>query len=416
VTTDTPAGAGNQAGAQAKIQGLTRALLQFMDEGVYPGEPEFQSYVVSAGPTDWPPVTDRLIEEARRRGLWNALLPVGASRGDLGEHDLAPLIEITGRSPFLATDALNLATPDSENIKLLDAYGTEEQRHEWLEPLLSGRIRSAYCMTEPDAAGSDPARLNTRIDIARNQVVVTGTKHWCTGAASPRCRLLVVVGVTDPDALRHRRLGLILIPIDAPGVHVEGHRSVFGYQDGHRGGRPTIRLDQVQMPRSALLGDPGDGFSLAQALLGPARLHHCMRLIGVGERALELLCLRALDRDVADGVLADQGVIQGWIADARIALVHIRALVRETAWHLDIGGDADIPTELSILKASTPVTVQRIVDRAIQAFGADGLSHELPLAMLWTYARTLRLSDGPDEVHRRVVARSELRRTRARKQ
>jgi acyl-CoA dehydrogenase len=197
-------------------------------------------------------------------------------------------------------------------------------------------------------------------------------------------------------------------------VHVEGHRFIFGYQDGHRGGRPTIRLDQVRVPRSSLLGDPGDGLSLAQALLGPARLHHCMRLIGVGERALQLLCDRALDRQVAGGLLADQGVVQGWITDARIALEHIRALVWQTALHLDNGGLADISTELSILKASTPVTVERIVDRAIQAFGADGLSHEQPLAMLWTYARTLRLSDGPDEVHRRVVARRELRRARAR--
>jgi acyl-CoA dehydrogenase len=393
-------------------QTLRETLVQFMDDCVYPSEAEFQAHVVSAGPADWPPVTDRLTAEARRRGLWNALLPIG--RGDRGERELAPLMEITGRSPFLATDALNLATPDSENIKLLAAYGTDEQRQEWLEPLLAGSIRSAYCMTEPGAAGSDPGHLTTSIQARGDQLVVKGTKHWCTGAASPRCRLLVVVGVTDPDAPRDRRLGLVLIPRDAPGVHVEGHRSVFGYQDGHRGGRPNIRLDHVTVHRSCLLGDPGDGLALAQTLLGPARLHHCMRLIGVGERALELLCDRALDREVAGGRLADQGVVQGWITDARIALEHIRALVWQTALHLDARGPADVSTELSILKASTPVTVERIVDRAIQAFGADGLSHEQPLAMLWTYARTLRLSDGPDEVHRRVVARSELRQARAR--
>jgi acyl-CoA dehydrogenase len=393
---------------------LTQALDDFMDECVYPSEAEFQNYVVSAGPADWPPVTDRLIAEAHRRGLWNALIPVGTSRAVYGERDLASLIETTGRSPFLATDALNLATPDSENMKLLDAYGTDEQRQEWLEPLLTGHIRSAYCMTEPGSAGSDPGRFTTTIDVRGDQLVVTGLKHWCTGAASPRCRLLIVVGVTDPAASRDRRLGLVLIPIGASGVHVEGNRSVFGYQDGHRGGRPTIRLDNVRLPRASLLGNPGDGVFLAQSLLGPARLHHCMRLIGVGERALELLCDRALGRDVASGLLADQGVVQGWITDARIALDHIRALVRQTARRLDEGDDDELSTALSILKASTPVTVERIVDRALQTFGADGLSHELPLAMLWTYARTLRLSDGPDEVHRRVVARRELRRARAR--
>jgi acyl-CoA dehydrogenase len=395
---------------------LTQTLLDFMAECVYPGEAEFQASVVAGGPADWPSVTDRLSEEARRRGLWNALLPIGPDTAVRSERDLAPLIEITGRSPFLATDALNLATPDSENMKLLDAYGTDEQRQEWLAPLLGGRVRSAYCMTEPGAAGSDPGRLTTSIEPHGDQLVVTGTKHWCTGASSPRCRLLVVVGATDPAARLDRRLGVVLIPVDTPGVHVHGHRSVFGYQDGHRGGRPTIHLDHVRVPRSALLGDPGGGLSLAQALLGPARLHHCMRLIGVGERALELLCARALGRDVAGGVLADQGVVQGWIADARIALEHTRALVWQTARHLDEGGDGQTSTELSIIKASTPATVEGIVDRAIQTFGADGLSHELPLAMLWTYARTLRLSDGPDEVHRRVVARSELRRAQARTQ
>jgi acyl-CoA dehydrogenase len=392
--------------------GLAERLSKFMDEFVYPAELEFQTDVVSAGPADWPQVADRLAAEARRRGLWNALLAIGDGR-TLSESELAPLLEITGWSPFLAADALNLSTPDSENILLLQSRGTKEQADEWLEPLLEARIRSSYCMTEPGAAGSNPASISTRIESRGSDLVITGTKHWCTGAASPRCKLLIVLGVSDPEAPKDRRHSLVLVPADAPGVRIDGHRSVFGYREGHRGGRSTVTFDAVTVPRSAYLGPPGEGLSLAQTLLGPARLHHCMRLIGVGERALQLLCERALGRRVGSGVLADEGVVQGWISDARIAIDHLRALVRHTAVLLDQGEDPDIAVRLSVLKASAPGSIERIVDRAIQAFGADGLSHELPLAMLWTYARTLRISDGPDEIHRRVVVRAELRKARA---
>jgi acyl-CoA dehydrogenase len=352
---------------------------------------------------------DVLRDAARRHGLWNALLPLERTGVTLRQRELAPLVEVTGRSPFLASDALNLATPDAENIKLLDACGTATQQNRWLDPLLDGTIRSSYCMTEPGVAGSDPDAMRTVIDIGDGTVTLNGAKHWCTGAASPDCRLLVVVAASDPDAARGARHTICLVPAQAPGVTISGGHTVFGYHDGHRGGRPTITFHDVTLPVDSILGHAGEGLGLAQRLLGPARLHHCMRLVGTAERALELLCARARERTIGWRRLADDGTVQDRIAEARIRIEHLRALVHHTADLIDAGDTDAARRQISVLKASAPLAVEWICDQAIQVHGADGLSHELPLAMLWTYARTLRFSDGPDEAHRRSVARTELR-------
>ena len=388
---------------------LIDRLVAFLRHDVEPAEAAFGDAVVHSRPTDRPAVMDTLRDLAHRRGLWNALLPLDRTGVKLTQRQLVPLIEVTGRSPFLASDALNLATPDAENAKLLDACGSAEQQQRWLDPLLQGTIRSSYCMTEPGAAGSDPQAMITTIDTGKEAVTVTGTKHWCTGAAAPDCQLLVVVGISHPEDSPQGRHTICLVPTATPGVHIHGDRTILGYQDGHRGGRPSITLDQVQLPRSSILGEPGQGLVLAQRLLGPARLHHCMRLVGTAERALQLLCERSGQRRIAGSALADVGVVRDWIAEARIRIEHLRALVAYTADLIDAGQASTARREISVLKASAPASVEWIVDKAIQAHGADGLSHELPLAMLWTYARTLRFSDGPDEAHRASIAAHELR-------
>lgn len=391
---------------------LADDLAAFITERVVPAEPEFLAAAVGSGAHERPKVMDELQTQARNRGLWNVLLSVGDRSRQLDQRTLAPMIELTGHSPILAPDALNMSTPDSENMRLLDLYGTPEQRERWLTPSLAGTMRSALCITEPGVSGSDATQVATRIETRGDQLVVTGTKHWCTGAADPRCGVLLVVGVTDPDADRHARHGIVLVPRDAPGVTIEATSSVFGWRDGARGGRASVRLDGVAVPRSSLVGEPGAGFALMQTLLNPARLQHCMRLVGTAERALELLCRRVLDRRAFGSSLADQGVVQDWIAESRIRIEHLRALVRHGAEVVDTAGDDEATAVVAVLKASAPVTVEWIVDKAMQAHGADGFSHATPLAMLWAYARTLRVSDGPDEVHRRAVARRELRRYR----
>ena len=388
---------------------LVEQVAAFMDDCVYPAEPGFLAEAVAGGPADRPSVMDNLQNEARRRGLWDTLLPVGDNAARLDQRTLNPLVELTGRSPVLAPDALNLATPDSENMRLLDAYGTSEQQAAWLTPSLEGSIRSALCITEPGLSGADPTEIATTIETRGDSLVITGQKHWCTGAADARCKVLLVVGVCDPDAPRHARHGIALVPTDTPGVEIDGAHSVFGYHDGFRGGRASVRLDSVVVPRSALLGEPGTGFALMQTLLGPARLQHCMRLVGVAERALELLCRRAADRTAFGEPLADKGLVQDWVAESRIRIEHLRALVAHGAEVVDTGDDRAAATVVAVLKASAPASVEWIVDKAIQVHGADGFSHGTPLAMLWTYARTLRVSDGPDEVHRRTVALRELK-------
>ncbi|MFI0941882.1 acyl-CoA dehydrogenase family protein [Streptomyces sp. NPDC021020] len=396
----------------ARTEELRAKLGAFLDEHVYPAEAVFAAQHEQAGPEKhWtvPPVVAELKAEARRQGLWNLFLP-GELGAGLTNLQYAPLAEITGRSPFLAPAALNCAAPDTGNMEVLAEFGTPEQRKEWLEPLLSGDIRSAFAMTEPDVASSDATNIETRIERDGDTYVVNGRKWYISGAMNPDCAVLIVMGKTDPTAERHRQQSQILVPRDTPGVEVRRGMRLFGYDDADHGGHAEVVFHDVRVPAANLIGEEGGGFAIAQARLGPGRIHHCMRLIGMAERALELMCRRAADRVAFGKPLAAQGVVQEWIADSRVEIEQLRLLVLKTAWLMDTVGNKGAHTEIQAIKIATPATVQRIVDRAIQAHGAAGVSQDSPLARLWSGARSLRLADGPDEVHRRSLARRELAR------
>ncbi|WP_329110700.1 acyl-CoA dehydrogenase family protein [Micromonospora sp. NBC_01699] len=384
-------------------------LLDFMTERIYPAEAEFAEQVATGDPWTRPPVVDRLAVEARRRGLWNLFLP-GEHGAGLTNLQYAPLAEIIGRSPGLAPAALNCAAPDTGNMELLAEFGTAEQRERWLTPLLDGRIRSAFAMTEPDVASSDATNIATRIERDGDDYVVNGRKWFVTGAMNPRCEIFVVLGRTDPDGPRHRRHSQLLVPRDTAGVTVRRGMRVFGYDDGDHGGHAEIDFVDVRVPVGNLVGAPGDGFAISQARLGPGRVHHCMRLIGMAERALELMCRRVGARQAFGGPLADQGVIQDWIAESRVRIEQARLLVLKTAWLMDTVGNRQAHTEIQAIKIVVPGAVEWILDRAIQAHGAAGVGQDFPLAAMWARARTIRIADGPDEVHRRSLARRELRR------
>jgi acyl-CoA dehydrogenase len=394
-----------------RTEELRGQLLEFLDEHVYPAEPVFAEQVAAAtDPWDTPPVVEDLKAAARARGLWNLFLPDERYGAGLTNLQYAPLAELTGRSPHLAPVALNCAAPDTGNMELLALAATDAQRKEWLEPLLDGRIRSAFCMTEPDVASSDATNIATRLERDGDSYVVTGRKWWSSGALAPRCTLLIVMGVTDPDGESHRRQSMLLVPKDTPGVEVRRGMTVYGYTDGSHGGHAEIAFDGARVPADNLLGEQGGGFALAQARLGPGRIHHCMRLIGMAERAVDLMCSRAVARTAFGRPLADQGVVREWIADARVALEQLRLLVLKTAWLMDTVGNREAHTEIQAIKIATPIGVEEILDHAVQLHGAAGVSQDTPLASLWAHARTLRLADGPDEVHRRSLARRELRR------
>ncbi|MGW4499984.1 acyl-CoA dehydrogenase family protein [Micromonospora sp. NPDC004336] len=389
---------------------LRERLLAFMAERVYPAEPVFAEQV-RAGADPWaaPPVVAELQAEARRRGLWNLFLPGGHGAG-LTNLQYAPLAEITGRSPALAPVALNCAAPDTGNMELLAEFGTPAQRERWLTPLLDGRIRSAFAMTEPAVASSDATNIATRIERDGDDYVVNGRKWFVTGALNPRCAVFVVMGRTDPTAPRHRRQSQILVPRDTPGVTVRRGLRTFGYDDGDHGGHAEIDFVDARVPAENLVGAEGDGFAISQARLGPGRVHHCMRLLGMAERAVELMCRRVADRHAFGGPLAGQGVIRDWIAEARVRIEQARLLVLKTAWLMDTVGNRAAHTEIQSIKIAVPATAEWVIDRAIQAHGAAGVSQDTPLAGLWARARALRLADGPDEVHRQSLARRELRR------
>jgi acyl-CoA dehydrogenase len=396
----------------AHTEELRERLLAFMTERVYPAEPVFDEQTATAAdPWDRPPVIEELKAEARRRGLWNLFLP-GSRGAGLTNVQYAPLAEITGRSPHLAPEALNCAAPDTGNMEMLHDFGTPEQRERWLDPLLDGAIRSAFCMTEPEVASSDATNITTRIERDGDAYVVNGRKWWSSGGMSPRCEILVVMGRTDPAAPRHRQQSMLLVPRDTPGVEVRRGTHVFGYTDGPHGGHAEILFRDVRVPAANLLGGEGEGFAMAQARLGPGRVHHCMRLIGMAERGLELMCRRALGRTAFGRPLADQGVVREWIAESRVRIEQARLLVLKTAWLMDTAGNKAAHTEIQAIKIVTPSTVEWILDKAIQAHGGGGVSQDFPLASLWAHARTLRLADGPDEVHRRSLARHELARHR----
>ncbi len=390
---------------------LRQRLEAFLTDCVYPAEPVHHEQVAAAGdPWDRPPVMEELKAEARARGLWNLFLPDARYGAGLTNLQYAPLAELTGRSPHLAPEALNCAAPDTGNMELLAEFGSEEQRKQWLMPLLAGEIRSAFCMTEPEVASSDATNIATRITRDGDHYVINGRKWWSSGAMDPRCEIFIVMGKTDPDADRHRQQSMILVPRDTPGVTVRRGMRVFGYSDAPHGGHAEIDFTDVRVPVDNLVGEEGTGFAIAQARLGPGRIHHCMRLIGMAERALELLCRRVLDRIAFGRPLAEQGVVREWIAESRVRIEQARLLVLKTAWLMDTVGNKGAHSEIQAIKIATPLMAEWVIDKAIQAYGGAGVSQDTPLAELWAQARTLRLADGPDEVHRASLARRELRR------
>ena len=383
----------------------------FMDDCVIPAEQEYvrerESLVREDRRHEPPRALLRLIDEAKARGLWNLFLPEVSG---LTNVDYAALAEETGRSPFIGPAAMNCLSPDTGNMELLHRFGTPDQRRQWLEPLLDGTIRSGFSMTEPDVASSDATNIATRIERDGDEYVVNGRKWWTTGAGDPRCRVLIVLGRSADDGPRHRRHSMLLVPIDTPGVEVVRVLPVYGYfeQQGHA----EIRYTDVRVPAANLLGGEGDGFAVAQARLGPGRVHHCMRAVGMAERALELACRRALERSAFGGPIADQGVIRERIAEARMEIDQARLLVLRTAWRLDEVGVEAARTDIAAIKVIAPRVAGRVLDMSIQIHGGAGFTDDFPLALMWTRARTLRIADGPDEVHVRTVARSELRKYR----
>jgi len=391
--------------------GLQRTAGEFLTTHVYPAEPVFAEQL-AARPDEWtaPPVMEELKERARALGLWNLFLPHAEQGAGLSNLDYAPIAELTGHSPSLAPEAMNCAAPDTGNMELLAMYGTPEQQERWLKPLLDGQIRSCFSMTEPEVASSDANNVATRVERDGDELVITGHKWWSSGAMSPRCKLSIVMGLSDPGGARHRRHSMVLVPMDSPGLTVLRPTTVFGYDDRPHGGHAEIVFDRVRVPVDNLLGEAHAGFALAQARLGPGRIHHCMRLIGMAERALELMCRRALGREAFGSPIADQGVVREWIAEARIRIEQARLLVLKAAWLMDTVGNKGAAFEIAAIKVVAPQVACWVIDRAIQVYGAAGVSQDTPLASLYSHARTLQIADGPDEVHRRSVARQELAR------
>jgi acyl-CoA dehydrogenase len=384
-------------------------LQRFMADLVYPAEAEYAAYRARVGPEDHsvPPVQEELKAAARAQGLWNLFLPAVSGLTNL---DYAPIAEVTGRSPYLAPVALNCAAPDTGNMELLHLFGTDEQKQQWLTPLLDGRIRSGFSMTEPDVASSDARNIATVIVRDGDDYVITGRKWWTTGAADPRCELLIVMGKTDPDAPSHKQQSMILVPRSQPGVEIVRSLPIFGFHDQQ--GHCEIHYRDVRVPATNLLGEPGDGFAIAQARLGPGRIHHAMRCIGMAERALEEMTRRAQQRTAFGGPIADQGVVREQVAESRMEIEQARLLVLKTAWLIDNLGVRAARTEVAAIKVIGPRVAESVLSRAIQVHGAKGVSSDLLLSRMWASARALRIADGPDEVHMRTIARHELARYR----
>jgi len=394
-----------------KTEELRRQLLDFMQSHVYPAETVLEQELSRApDPLRYEPeIKDVLKREARSRGLWNLFLPDPQWGAGLTNLEYAPLAEITGWSPDLAPEAVNSSAPDTGNMELLAQFGSDAQKRQWLQPLLEGEIRSCFSMTEPGVASSDASNIQTRIERAGNDYVINGRKWWSSAAMRARCELLVVMGVSDPAGDRHRRHSMVLVPRDTPGVHVLRSTSVFGYSHAAAGGHAEIQFDDVRVPVENVLGMEGAGFAIAQARLGPGRIHHCMRLIGQAERALQLMCRRAQAREAFGRRLAEFSSVQDAIADSRIEIEQARLLVLKTAWLMDTVGNKGARTEISAIKVAVPQLAARVIDRAIQVHGAAGVSEDSPLARFYADARYLRIGDGPDEVHKMSVARRELR-------
>ena len=390
---------------------LTDELQSFMDDSVYPAEAVYEQQMEALGdPHGHPRIVEDLKTEARSRGLWNLFMPHRTewTPDPVSNLDYAHLAEISGRSMHLAPEAMNCAAPDTGNMEVLALFGSPAQQDQWLQPLLAGEIRSAFAMTEPDVASSDATNIQLSIQRDGDEYVLNGRKWWISGAASERCKVFIVMGKTDPEAPRHTQQSMILVPRGTEGLTVVRDLPVFGYQD--REGHVELRFDNVRVPAENLIGEEGSGFAIAQARLGPGRIHHCMRCIGVAERALELMCRRVTSRVAFGRPLADQGVIREWIADSRMEIEQARLLTLKAAWLMDTVGSKGAAIEISSIKVIAPNVALRVVDRSIQAHGGGGVSDDFPLARMYAGLRTLRFADGPDEVHRRQVARTELAR------
>ncbi len=397
-----------------RSQQLQEQVGAFLDQHVYPAEHAFEEQAAAnraAGtPYRTPAVLAGLKTEARRQGLWNLFLPDEKHGAGLSVAEYAPIAELSGRSAALAPEAMNCAAPDTGNMELLAMFATDAQSEQWLHPLLEGEIRSCFSMTEPDVASSDATNIALTITADGDDFVVDGRKWWSTGAMRPECKIAIVMGVSDPEAGKYQRHSMILVPLDTPGVKIERSTTVYGYDDGPHGGHAVIHYDNVRVPRENLLGPQGGGFMMAQARLGPGRIHHCMRSLGMAERAVELMCERAASRSTFGQPIAAHGVVQEWIAESRLALEQARLLVMKTAWLIDTVGVRGARTEIAAIKVAAPRAASYVLDRAVQVFGAAGVSSDTPLAESWAQLRTLHLADGPDEVHLRSVAREELRR------
>jgi acyl-CoA dehydrogenase len=393
-----------------RCQKLRERLLAFMDEHVYPAERVYHEQIAESGdPHLHPPVMEELKARAREIGLWNLFLPNPDPEFDapgLSNLDYAPLAEIMGRS-MIGPEACNCSAPDTGNMEVLTHFGTTEQKQRWLAPLLDGEIRSAFAMTEPDVASADATNIQLRIDRDGDEYVLNGRKWWISGAMRERCRIFIVMGKTDPEAHRYRQQSQILVPRDTPGLTIVRNLPVFGYIDPE--GHAELRFEDVRVPAGNLLATEGDGFLISQARLGPGRIHHCMRAIGAAERALELMTSRATERVTFGSPVSDRANIQDWIAESRIEIEMARLLTMKAAWLMDTVGNKHARTEIAAIKVAAPQVALKVVDRAIQVHGAGGVSDDFPLAMMYAHLRTLRLADGPDEIHRRTIAREELR-------
>jgi acyl-CoA dehydrogenase len=389
---------------------LREALLRFMDERVYPAEPVYAGQMAAAAsPHFHAPIIEELKAEAKQRGLWNLFLADAEHGAGLANTEYAPLAEIMGRTR-IAAEVCNCSAPDTGNMEVLHQFGTEAQKATWLEPLLEGEIRSAFAMTEPDVASSDATNISTSIMRDGDEYVINGRKWWTTNALHQNLKILIVMGKTDPGAATYAQQSMVLVPIDTPGVTVTRSLPVFGYHDAE--GHGELEFVDVRVPAENILAGEGMGFMIAQARLGPGRIHHCMRAIGLAERALELMCARADARETFGKPVSANANVRDWIAESRIELEMARLITWKTAWLMDTVGNQHARTEISGIKFAVPDICLRIVDRAIQIHGGGGVSDDFPLAGMWAALRTLRLADGPDEVHKLSLARQELRRQR----
>lgn len=400
-------------GPSARASEYLARVTAFMDAHVYPAEPTYaeqrRELTKQGTPHHLPPVVEELKEVARSQGLWNLFLPESTDPAHgLTVADYAHIAEVTGRSIEIAPEAMNCSAPDTGNMEVLHMFGTDAQRAQWLEPLLDGRIRSGFAMTEPDVASSDATNIATRIERDGDDYVINGRKWWTTGALDPRCEILILMGKTDPAAETHRQQSMVLVPLDTPGVTVQRSLPVFGYHDQH--GHGEITFDDARVPASNLIGEEGAGFAIAQARLGPGRIHHCMRMIGLAERALDMMIDRSRERVAFGKPLSDQGVVRESIALSRIEIDQARLLTLKAAAMIDSVGAKAARTEIAAIKVVAPRVACDVIDRAIQVHGGAGVSDDTPLAAMYAGARSLRLADGPDEVHLRDIARQELRR------